>query len=633
MQRSTLKVLIKALLVSGAVWLPGATYAACNAPVETVACPLQAGPLVFDRCFGAPPLGKDAGKATPAGNAACNAIRDTKKAVDAVSKSIDQNLGGARRDMDKAIKRVLQDAIDKEALEDYAEAARFPQRVASDITKLMNDRQCGVNGTIKRIDAELKDGMKAAREGFEIGQRVVAVIDKQKKSLDELQKISNELNTLKALAVNRGPEAKRHYDEIVASITAIGNSTTKLAQTDIAKAMADGTAMLTAVGPFVTNSITCASTISAAIAGMGSGSAVTVGGVAACAPTEGASCALAAVGGIAASSASTIGAALSAPACNAAAADSAKIGEHLDKISAFVDGVAKLAANLPENAEMALKASQALVKLAEQLGQEAERPLANIEASFNRIIATANEGGDALERDIAPRIAKLANSFVKDMGEQVAILGTCFNKLVALSEDINDETFSGMKKLGDAVFDIVDAGKIVDNAGKAINDAYAGAEAYVRREHRKMNDELKDLHHDVWGVNPGVVDLGKTVPHLIAVATNESKMRKIAKEAGDLIEQEKKVIAGAVEAGKQAFLNGDKLKPAKAKYAEAKKHLKAAKIDFAQAQVKGKAKASQIARFGAPATHRTVAFTPVKVQKVPPLSIGPAIARAKPKGA
>lgn len=591
------------------------------------ACPLRLGnQVVFDRCFGSLP-GDAKVQAFP--NAACNSMRDTKKAADALAKQVNSYLGDAQRDLNQAKDRILKDAIDFEAIKDFNEAAEFPKQVSADINALVNDAQCGVNGTIKRVGNNLQAAQKLVADGFQIAQRLGAVLDSQRPSVAEANKIVAEIAAISNLAGAKTAEGQRAIQQLQTAINAIISNTQALVATDFNSVVADGTAVAGFVGPFITNCVACATTISGSISAMAAGGGTAAASPAAC--TTGAGCALAPIGGIAAAAGGAIGTVVSSQPCQAAANDSAKLKEHIDRIQKFVDSTAKLATSIPQNAERAIQASEALVKLAEQLGAEAEPRLVAIEAAIGRIVANAEAGGKILQTEVAPRVTRLAGNFLRDMSNEVNVLGTCFNKLIALSGKVGEDTFEGVAKMTAAVPNFVDAGKTVENAAQAFDDGKNAMDAFLRREHAKMAGDVRSLHIDVWGVAPGVFDPAKTVQHIGSLGGNISKVNKIAQDATALVAREARIIQEAVEAGKQGFLNGPKLQPAKAKYTTAKADVAAAKAAFRRAAIES-AKAQARGKFTVAAAPAATATIPaINVQKLQPINLKAAIQKAPTK--
>jgi hypothetical protein len=632
MKRNPFRRLVIALALTGGLTAASPSFAkTCEQIVDPDpgACPIKAGPqVVFDRCFGGSLNPLDA-KKSDFGMAACNSLRDTKKAADAWKKSINSYLGEAQGDLVKVRERLLKDAIDAEAVKEFQEAAQFPLRVKADIDELMNDKQCGKNGSIKRIEVNLKTAERLVKDGFQIGQRLVAVGESQRPSLDELKKIADELNALAAIARTRGPEGEKALRDLQTAINAVLSNTQQLVQTDFAKIVNDGTAVVSYIGPFVANCAACASTISASVSAMAAGGGVAAVSPAAC--TTGAGCALAPIGGIAAAVGGAVGSVVSSQPCQAAASDSAKLTEHIERIQRFVDATAKLAAAVPQNVDRSIKASEALVKLAEELGQEAAPRLNNIQTSLEKIVANAGKAGEALEKEIAPRVSKLAGRFLTEVSNEVTVLATCFNKLLTLSGSVGEDTFAGIAKLNQALPNIVEAEKVVENAAKALDDGKDAIDAYLKREHAKLVDDVRDLHRDVWGVNPGVFDPAKTGQHLLSLGGNVSKVDKIARDALALVEKEKQILAKAVDVGVQGFLNGPKLQPAKAKYATAKTGIAEAKKEFKQAAVKS-AKNMMTAKFTVPSAPQAAPeLILIALPKAPAINLGAALQKAKPK--
>jgi ABC-type transporter Mla subunit MlaD len=465
-------------------------------------------------------------------------------------------------------------------------------------------------------------------DGLLIGQKLADVAGTQRPSLDEAKKIIDELNALTALARNAGPQGEKALQDLQRAVNDIMSSTQKILQSDFGKAFNEGASLAAFIGPYVADCVACATTISTSVAGMGTGGGVAVAAGAGC--EAGAPCAVAAVAAIGSAVSGAVGSVVSAPSCQNAAKDSAKLKATIDSIQSFVDNTAKVLATIPENVDKAIAASDALVRLAEQLGKNAERPIRNIEQSINKIVQNANNAGDAIERDIAPRVTKLSSTVLKEMTREVNTLSTCFNKLLALSGSVGEDTLEGIAKMAAAAPDIVDSGKVIENAAKSLDDGKNAMEDYLRREHSKLNKDLIELHKDVWGVAPGVVDLNKTGKNAVDLLTRPKKVQDIADDAKDILTKELKIIEGAIEAGKRGFLEGPRVRPAKAKYASAKAATAAAKTAFRKAAIaSAKAKAtSSFATLDVPSVDITPKF--VKPAKLTVANIDAAMQKAKP---
>ncbi|MCZ8236084.1 MAG: hypothetical protein O9335_13100 [Inhella sp.] len=580
--RRTVRWLSAALLST----LAGLAHANCSAPRDAGACPLQAGPLAFDRCFGS-----FNGQPTPLGNQACNALRDSNKLLNALGANANKAKADAERDWKAFVTVATRDAIDTEAVLDIQRALGTVKEIERDVNAFLQDRECGTPAAMATLNRKFTEAASFLAQAGQVGQQSLEAAGKLRPVADELGKIGAELQRLSAVANAKGGQAKADFDLLQRAVQELQQEVGGLLATDFAGVVSSGASFVSSVGPFVAQCAGCATALSGAISSLTVGGTVTVGGGALCPETAGAGCVAAAVSLPVSAVGTGLGTALATPACAAAATGMLEMEQKYRDITTFVNGMVKLATSLPKSVTQAVSAGQALTRLAGQLGNEGRQSIVAIQASLNRMQPAFDDAGDTLERQIAPRVSRMAGDFITTLGQDTARLGKCFHKLQALTADLSGDVYEGLTLLLEAGPEAIDAGKIVSNLQTQGGDAVEAARDFADREWNRLKDEQRSLNRRAWGVDPGVIDPGKTVPHLIGLVARPAEVADIANDNVVMLGRQADILVKSVDAGKRAFLNQDRLTiQAKAKYSNAKAKAKRATIEIAKAKAKAKAR-------------------------------------------
>ena len=122
----------------------------------------------------------------------------------------------------------------------------------------------------------------------------------------------------------------------------------------------------------------------------------------------------------------------------------------------------------------------------------------------------------------------------------------------------------------------------------------SAASSFANTEWNKLKGDHRAINIRLWGVEPGVVDLVKTIPHLVTLTSRPAEVASIIDANRLLLEREIGIALAAVDAGKRAFLEQNPLTAqAKTKYGTAKTKARQAAVQFAIAKAKAEAKARQ----------------------------------------
>ncbi len=585
-----------ALLALALSTLAAAAQADCSAPADRGACPVRLeGGLVFDRCFGS-----FNGRPTDIGNTACNALRDTHRLADQVGQDNRKALQQAQADWNALQKVVLAGAIDKDALRDVQTALSVGNEIAADISALTKDPQCGSKAAMDALQRRFSETAGLFVEAAKVAGLTVEAANRLRPVLDEAGKIMAELRRLGDAANKRGGKAKTEADALAKALTELQKEMATLLATDFTAVAGAGGNLVGGVVPFVGECATCATAISVAVSSVVAGGSVTAGGAAACPESAGLSCVLAAVSlPVGGATAAAVDALASTP-CVAAAAQMDKLGQYVQDIQKFVDGAAKLANSIPKSATHALTAGQALTRLAAEMGNEGQDSLRAVQASLNAMQPALDAAGNVLEGQIAPKVQRMAGSFVQGLGRDTELLAQCYKKLNRAVAHMGSELGDAAQLLAQASGELVDANKVLGNLAEQSNDGLRAANAEAGREWGDLDKDFQRMNLRIWGVRVGEIDLGKTTPHLMRLATQPDEVVRIAQDGEKLLARAVALPVKALDAGKRAFLDQDRLTiQAKSKYQAGQAHAKKAVIAMAKAKAKAQANLDKAPRMAA----------------------------------
>lgn len=612
-----MKILWRSLVLSSALALAlGAARdlsAQCSAPNDPPpgVCPLIAGPLRFDRCFG--------GLGTPAepGKSVCNALRDSNKVAQDLGRDANKAVNDAKRDMQDLVKVTTEDAINKEAALKFVAARKEINDIVADGRALVNDPKCGTNGAIKGFQQAFANAAQNLTQAGEIAGKTVQAGSEAAKALPEITAALNEAQQLLADVQKAGAAAETERKKLEDALKRLQANLDALGKLDLTGAATAGGSLVSSVGPFLVNCGGCAAALYGAI-GQAAASIGTAGaGTGACPESGGAGC----VFGFSASAVTGAGAALtgavaSAP-CSSAVEGVDKMGEYADKIKKFVDGSVKVAENLQKNVQDLQSAADALSQLASKLPAQLKPRVDKIAASIDRAGDDVNRGIDILQADVAPRVQKLTTQMVQQLGTQTKDMTVCWSRFTETAAMMGQDAGEAVTLLADASTNLVDGGKVVENIQKQGADAVQAAGAAAQRKWADLDTKYAALHRDLWGVPPGTTDLGRTIQNLPNLATKIGKIASDLSSYGDAVG---KLVTGAVDAGKNAFLDRDRLKAqARPKFDTAEQKARAAVISIAKA--KAKAEAKRNAAKQAPAVNVTLAALNSNIVKAKKLNV------------
>jgi hypothetical protein len=587
------KLISRAFVALGWVVATGLAQADCSAPADAGACPRKVnGNVVFDRCFGS-----FNGQPTDVGNQVCGALRNTHKLLDQVGDNNQRALRQAEADWRAFQKVALEGAIDKEAINDIRNALSVGKEIEAEVNGLLKDQQCGTKGALDALQRRFDETGKLLVGGAQVAGLTLDAVGKLRPVVDEAAKIVVELQRLADSVNKKGAKAKTEYDALNRAIADLQKELQGLLAADLAGAASAGTGLLTGVGPFVGESTACATALGTSVASLAGGGTVTAGGAAVCPESAGISCALAAVGlpvgGVAATAVDALG---SVP-CVAALGSMDKMGQYVGDINKFVEGLVKLANALPRSATQAVTAGQALGRLSAELGTEGQASLRAIQASLNAMQPAFDAAGGVLENSIAPKVQRLAGNFVQGLAQDTRLLSTCYHKLNRAMAHMGSDLGEAAVLLAQASTELVDAGKVAGNLAEQGQDGLRAANKAAGDEWADLSHDFRVVHRRVWAVNPGEVDLPKTGTHLVALVTNPNEVRDIIGDSARLVERTAELPAKALNAGKRAFLDQDRLTiAAKAKYNAGQTKARRAVVELKKVQIQAKAKIDKAPR-------------------------------------
>jgi hypothetical protein len=572
MTRSWLTVVALAVAISSIGGSLSPAHAACNAKSDGEGrCPFRVNAQnVFDRCFGAPPVGNDAGKATAFGNQACDAIDKLSDVQKALGKSATGMVSDVRRDLDDFIGVTMRGSYNPQSIATYNRVARYPNQLGRDVDAVLKHNVCGSAAALRNLKGWFdQQGQNLVAVGG-IAQNVGQAIAALGPAGPEAVRIAQETGKLALAAGKAGVGATQELDALKRAADTIASDLNKVAALDVTGTVAAGTDMAVSIGPFLGNCGACTAALIEGAKDLSAGTAATAGGAASCpetAPAFGGGC-WATVAGI---PVGTLGPALAGvvatPTCTAAIDGGTQLAQHAQKIEKFVTTTVKLAQSLKSSIDNAVKAGKALESLAKTLGQESQPSLQAIQASLNRIVDTTDQAFDIMAGKVAPATSRLASNVLDQMQRNVSLMFTCYRMYQDLALKMGGDTVKAMAELTAATALLVDGGKVADNLYKQSTSAVKFAQDDAAARWDKLHRRDRELYEDLWGVPAYQIDLGKTAAHLAGLSLD--KIKKLLDEAVDLGQDRVGALTASLEAGKRAFLDQDKVRAARGKFDEA----------------------------------------------------------------
>jgi len=574
------------------VMLPVVASAGCSAPSDE-GCPLKINnQLVFDRCFGAPPLGPDAGKRTKIGNQICDILRDVNVVARRIGAGAQSLQDSAQRDLDAFTKVTFNGAVDQEALKKFNDTNAVLKRIEDDVQVFKNDKVCGSKAAMDALKKSFEAEVQQLRLLGDVIGKTADAAAAMAPAAGEAVNIAAEVAKLGELASKKGGNAVTLHKQLYQSVESLGKTATELTKLDVAGTIGAGGAVVTGIAPFITDCAGCAGAIGGLAVSLGGGGTTAGVGAAGCGPTAGGGCVATAAGGGLGAAGTALSLVLGSPACVGAAAKAADMGSNIEKVRKFFDTVVKLIDALDKTEKNIEKTSKELALLYKEIGAQAK-------PSVDKIVASLDKSGDALDngkkilRDqVVPRMQRYVGNRFQIMAGQADQLLHCFNNIERLAGSIGKDVVTAAAEMGQAATNIVDAGKVLQNITRQGSSAVSAGRDYASREWKGCDAEEAALHRAIWGVERWKFDPGKTGAHLADLAAHADRIPPIAERVTRLKVRETNVALRAVEEGKKAYLNLDQSKrTAGSKFGDAKTLASKAARDIAKSKAKAEAKA------------------------------------------
>jgi uncharacterized phage infection (PIP) family protein YhgE len=531
----------------------------------------------FDRCFGDPNI--VAPKPTPVGTLACDALNDGAAVIERLDKGLDAVVRQSTRDMQAAVAVIAKDAINADAAASFASARQSLVDTVANVRAFVDDRRCGVKGSLRGAQAGLQKLVAHLQAAGEIAPRAAAAAGQGLRATAE---VASGLTEVSGLAADLGEGSERARAELQKVNSALASAQKSLEALDRAgtgKAFDSGVRLTSTVGPFVANCHLCIGLLTTAIgnAGASVGSGAVGGGT--CPKTGGGGCVVGVpVAAITGASSAFAGAISSAP-CAAASSDAERLGEYVDNIQNFVEASLAVATNLEKTASALNQAAAALKNVAEEAPKATEARVSRARVALGRAATAVNDGIATLEKEVAPRVSKLGAGLIQQMSDTAEDMTFCWHEATALAVETGEDTVKAVTLLGTASANLVDGGKVFQNIER---------QAATSR-FKAVDRQYQELHRDLWGVPWGKTDVVKTASHLAGLVGNETKLKKINKDVGKLADGAAAMISASVQAGNAAFLDRDRLKTqSRERFDAAEQAARKAKIELAKARGKAK---------------------------------------------
>lgn len=598
---------------------PHASAACSSGPGN--ACPIKVGPaVVFDQCFLSSPLDP---KPTTVGRDACRALSDAEKLGDALGGNATRFAQDAARQMDAQVK-----AANIAVSAEVQDAVRDTQRFFLDAQKqgiaLANDRQCGVNSTLKNVQSALNDDWSKLQTLLATAPKLVQLLELSGQVSTKAGQLSQSLATLGTDVAKGGSQAQAEFNKLKAAADTFDRSVKDVLAANPGNTITQTVADITRLGATIGTAGACATTVAAGIASAGSGSVAAGGGATACAPSEGVGCVVAAAGAAIGGVGTALSTGLAGPACTAMAGAAATLAADVAALERLINGAANSVNGVIKAGAQLQDAAQSLAKLAETLPRESEANLRRIAQDINGIGAVFETASGIISRDLVPTYTRITQQVLTDTVGRVQLAYTCFDKAVDVAADLGMDFADLVKEHNIAAQAVLDAGKVAGDIQRRLANAGDAAQDAAKREWDKLKDEDRRLHRAIWGVNKGTTDFARTGSHLVSLAGNPARVAEIADDLGKMLGKQARLVAIAVDAASDTLLAPDKLKPFTDKHAQAKAQTRHVAIEIAKAKARANAlsKAKQTnLRVASSGNLRTIQSAALSKVTVPDLKV------------
>jgi hypothetical protein len=584
------------------------------------ACPIKAGPVVaFDQCFLSNPLDP---KPTNVGKDACRALSDAEKLGEALGANANRFAQDAARQMDSKVK-AANIAIATELQDTVRDSQRFFLDAQKQALALANDRQCGVNSTLKTVQSALNDDWGKLQTLLATAPKLVQLLELTGQVAARSGQLSQSLAAIGSDVAKGGSQAQTEFNKLKSAADTFDKSVKEVLGSNPTNTITQTVTDITRLGATLGTAGACATTVAAGIASVGSGSVAAGGGATSCAPSEGIGCVVALAGGAIGGIGAALSSGLAGPACSAMAVAAGTLAADVAALERLINGAANAVNGVVKAGAQMQDAALALAKLAETMPRESEANLRRLAQDINAIGGVFETAQGIIGKDLVPTYTRITQQLLTDTVGRVQLAYTCFDKAVDVGADLGMDFVDLLKDHNLAAQAVLDAGKIAGDLQKRLARAGDAAEDAAKHEWDKLKAEDRRLHREIWGVNKGTTDFARTGAHLVSLAGNPGKVADIADDLGKMLGKEVRLVAIAVDAASDALLAPDKLKPFNDKHTQAKAQAKQAAIEIAKAKARASmvAKAKQTHLKVAAGTVRTVQAATINKITVPDLKV------------
>jgi len=599
---------------------PVVAVAACSAPTDET-CPLRiSNQVVFDRCFGAPPIGPGAGKKTDVGEQICNILRNMNGIAHQLGVGAQSFQNNAQRDLESFTEVTFNNAVDRKALEKFDVTNGILRRIDADLEAYKNDKFCGskaaMDGVKKSFEAETQN-LRILGEGItSTAEAATAMLP----VATETGNIVKEMENLRTMSYNRGGNAINSYNQLNTAAMTLQNVGNGLRIPDLTGIINSGSAAVMDNLPFITDCAECAGALGVAAANIVGLAAQPSVAMTTCLPTAGTGCIIAAAGAGMNAYSAIMFIALADPFCRSAAAKVDDMDITTEKIHLYFENVAKIIDQVDKTDQGIENVRQKLDQLYRELGNQAKPSVDKINTILNNAHNALENGKDILRTKVVPKINRYAGNRFQQMIDQAKQLLHCCENMDRLSRSLTKDVLDAATDMQQAKGKIVDAGKIIDNIVRQGQTAAKAGATFALKEWQACDSQEATLHSDIWGVQRGKVDAGKTAGHLAYLAANPSKILTLGTRVAQLKTREANIPVKAVEEGKKAFLNLAQSKANSGKlFDEAEVLASNAAKSIAKSQAKQQAKdqaAKQKSASSSPSTVKAVKVAPMPALNV-----------------
>lgn len=541
--------------IAGHPLLSGVATAACSAPTDE-ACPVRIGnQVVFDRCFGAPPIGPNAGKKTAVGEQICNTLRDMIGVAHRLSVGAQSFQNNAQRDLDAFTKATFNNAVDRKALEKFDVTNGMLRKIGEDLEAYKNDKFCGskaaLDGVKKSFETEIQY-LRILGEGI---MSTAEAVNAMTPIATETGNIIKEIESLRTMSYNRGGNAINSYNQLSSAAMTLQNAGNGLRIPDLSGIINAGSAAVMDNLPFIYDCATCAGALGLTAANIVSITAQPSVAMTTCLPTAGTGCIVAAAGvGF-----SAFNLAFLVPAayqiCPGVIAKIDNMETTSEKIELYFENLAKIIDHVDIADKSIESVKQKMNQLYQDLGSQAKPSRDKMNASLDKVHNALEKGKEILRTKVVPKINRYVGKRFQQLENQAKQLIHCYENMARLSQSLTKDVLTAATDMQKAKENISNAGKILDTIVRQGQTAAQAGAMFALREWQACDSQEATLHRDLWGVERGKSDAGKTAGHLAYLAANPSKISALGKRVTQLKTREASIPLNAAVEGKKSFLN------------------------------------------------------------------------------